>query len=97
MTKREVMERVRGLSQEERNQVVCALVGHSRIQTSFFGYYYCGRCNAQVGDSLGSIYPSAAAVVVVGHNCETCRANAKTLTWRDKLFAPDPFVATVEG
>lgn len=94
ITKAELLRKVKALGpidNETRNQIVCALIGHSRIQTGFFGYWYCGRCEAQVGDSLGSSYAGAKTAVLVGHNCKDCRKNAKTLTWRDKIFAPDPF------
>lgn len=93
-TQAEVMRRVDGLSDDERASVVCALVGHSRIQTHCFGYYYCGRCGAQVGDTLAGVYPEALEAVIVGHKCERCVDNAKTLTWRDRLYAPDPFAET---
>ena len=91
MTKTEVMKRIDGLDAETAARTICALVGHSRIQTQCFGYYNCARCDAQVGDSLGSVYPGAETAVIVGHNCEKCRANAKALTWKDKLRSPDPF------
>lgn len=91
MTKAEVLRRVRGLDKDARNATVCALVGHSRIQSTCFGYYNCGRCDAQVGDTLGSIYSGAKRAVVIGHDCPTCRENAELLTWRDTLFAADPF------
>jgi hypothetical protein len=93
-TKKDLLKKLKALAlhtNDDRNEVVCALIGHSRIQTTFFGYFYCGRCEAQLGDSLGSIYPDAEKVVLVGHNCKTCRANYKNMTWRDKLYAPDPF------
>lgn len=79
------------MDKDQRNRVVCALIGHSRIETLCMGYHYCGRCDAQVGDTLGSVYRGAEDCVAVGHNCETCRANYKKLTWRDKLYAPNPF------
>ena len=94
MTKKELFEKLKILkpeSKDQRNQLICALIGHSRIQTTFFGYYYCGRCGAQLGDSLGSYYPEASEVVIVGHNCDTCRKNFKKCTWQDKLYCPDPF------
>ena len=94
-TKAEVLKRVADLDEEQRNAVVCALVGHSRIQTACFGYFNCGRCGEQVGDTLGSIYPGAKQAVIVGHDCETCRENAKQLTWRDRLFAKEPFPVVV--
>jgi len=94
MTKKELLEKLKLLnleSKEQRNSIVCSLIGHSRIQTSCFGYYYCGRCGYQVGDTLGSIYEGVKEVVIIGHNCPTCRKNYKTLTWEDKLYAPNPF------
>lgn len=93
-TKKELMERLRGmgdLSREQKAEVVCALIGHSRIQTHCLGYYNCARCDQQTGDALGGAYPGAEKAVVVGHNCEVCRDNYKECTWRDKYLAPNPF------
>lgn len=93
MTKRRLLAALAALGDittEQRNAVVCALVGHSLIQSACFGYFNCARCGEQAGDSLGGAY-TADKVVVVGHDCSTCRANYKKLTWRDKLFAADPF------
>jgi hypothetical protein len=75
----------------QRNSIVCSLIGHSWICTAFFGYRYCGRCGDQLGDSLASIDPGVTRAVIVGHNCKVCRTNYKNCTWRDKLYAPDPF------
>ena len=91
MSQAEVKRRTKGLGPADAKAVVCALVGHSRIQTHCFGYYYCARCEAQVGDSLGSAYSAASTVVIVGHNCKMCRKNAKRLTWRDRMLSPKPF------
>lgn len=93
LTEAEVLSKVQALGEladEQRNSIVCALIGHSRICTTFFGYQYCGRCSAQVGDTLGGVGRSD--IVAVGHNCGICRANFAKCDWRDKLFAPDPFV-----
>jgi hypothetical protein len=57
ITLKEVKERIKGLDAKTAKSVVCSLVGHSRIQEFCFGYYTCARCGAQVGDSLGSMYP----------------------------------------
>lgn len=81
---------------DTRNHIVCSLIGHSRIQTYFWGEYYCGRCGDKVGDSLASIYPGAEKAVVVGHDCDVCRKNYEECTWQDKLFAPDPFARKPE-
>ena len=72
-------------------RMICAVFGHSRIQTTFFSYFYCGRCGDQVGDSLVSCY-SADEVIIVGHNCEKCHNNYKKLKWHEKLFVKKPFV-----
>jgi DNA-directed RNA polymerase subunit RPC12/RpoP len=77
--------------EQKKKEITCSLIGHSRIQTFCFGYYNCARCGAQLGDSLGGIYPGAEKAVVVGHKCPTCEANYKELTWKDKIFCPDPF------
>lgn len=96
LTKREVLARIKGLEPRIAEATVCALVGHSRIQTHCFGYYNCARCGQQVGDTLAGSYSGAEKAVVVGHNCDTCRENAKALTWRDTLLAPDPFAVEAE-
>lgn len=94
ITQEQLLEKLKLLqpeSDEQRNNLTCALIGHSMIQTTFFGYFYCARCEEQVGDNLGGIYNAAERVVIVGHNCDTCRANYEKLTWKDKLFCPEPF------
>ena len=94
MTEAELLNKIAALgdiTEDQRNAIVCSLIGHSKIQTFCFGYYSCARCGTQLGDSLGSSYPSASEVVIVGHNCPTCRANYEKLGWKDKLFCPDPF------
>jgi hypothetical protein len=75
---------------EKLKKIVCALFGHSNIITTCFGYIYCARCGAQVGDSLGGYYDNPKSVIV-GHKCGTCKANYKRLSWKDKLLAPNPF------
>ena len=93
MTKRELLAKMKvlgSLDDDTRNNIVCSFIGHSRIQSVCFGYFYCGRCEDQVGDTLAAAY-DASKVVIISHDCPTCRDNFKTLTWRDKLYAPDPF------
>lgn len=79
------------LDEDQEKAMVCVLVGHSRIQTTCFSYFYCGRCGDQVGDQLGSIYPEAKEAVIVGHDCPTCRENFEECTWEDKFMCADPF------
>ncbi len=93
-SERELLERLDLLGvtdEQQKKQLICSLIGHSKIQTYLFGYYYCARCDEQVGDRLGSIYPDATNVVLVGHKCPTCKANYKNLTWKDKIFCLDQF------
>ena len=94
MDEAEVNRRIEGLPTEQAQSVICALVGHSKIETICFGYHYCARCGAQVGDTLASVYSGAEEAIVVGHNCEVCRENYAKLDWRSKMLAPDPFAET---
>jgi len=95
-TQEELLEKLKLLGiedEQQKKEVTCALIGHSRIQTQTycFGYYYCARCGELMGDSLGGYYPNAKNVVIVGHKCPICEKNYKELTWKDKIFCPDPF------
>jgi len=76
---------------EVKKKIFCARHGHSQIQTFCFNYFYCARCGVLVGDTLASTYPNATNVVIVGHNCKTCRKNYKKLTANDKKYTPNPF------
>lgn len=75
---------------DKLKKVFCALFGCSRIQTQFFGYFHCSRCDALMGDSLGGVY-DARNVVIVGHDCDQCRKVYARCTWRDKFLAKRPF------
>lgn len=93
MTEQEYEAKIKALEpldDDTRKAVTCALVGHSAIVTTFFGYIYCARCGEQLGDMLGGC-ASLEKNVVVGHNCPTCRANYDALNWSDKILCPDPF------
>lgn len=79
------------LSDEQRNTIVCSLIGHSLIQTFCFGYYNCARCGEEMGDSLIGSYLNAQNTVIVGHDCDLCRENYGKLGWEHKIFTPDPF------
>lgn len=78
-----------------RAAMVCAMVGHSRIVTTCFGYVYCARCEAQIGDSLGGA-TNLMDKVIVGHNCEECRKAYRNMTWRSKFMVANPFKATAK-
>lgn len=94
MTKAELQKKIKALgkiSDKQQNAVICSLIGHSNIVNTFFGYIYCGRCEAQIGDSLGSVYDNP-DVVIQGHKCDKCIENFKRTTWKDKLFVKDPMV-----
>lgn len=87
---RAAVEAVPGLSDGQKRSMVCVMVGHSRIILTDFGYIYCARCEDRIGDSLAGYFDGSKSVIV-GHNCEQCRENSKSLTWKDTLMAPDPF------
>ena len=91
---KELMEKLEVLGvtdEEQKKEITCSLIGHSKIQTFCFGYFKCARCGEQTGDNLVGYYPGAEDAVIVGHKCPTCEENYKKLTWRDKVFCPDPF------
>ncbi|MBP8689027.1 hypothetical protein KBH77_01600 [Patescibacteria group bacterium] len=89
-----ILDKIPIKNKQQRNELVCSLIGHSRICDTFWGYRYCGRCGAQLGDSLGSIDFGAKESVIIGHNCPTCRENYKKCDWRDKLYVKNPFTKT---
>lgn len=93
MTQNELLDKLVLLdpqSKGQRDKLVCLLVGHSRIVEYCFGYVYCARCGGQLGDMLGGSY-DAMSKVIVNHECHHCAENYNKLTWRDKLFTPNPF------
>ena len=79
------------ITEDQKKSIICAIIGHSKICTTCFGYRYCGRCGAQVGDSLGSIDYGVKEAVIIGHNCDSCKANYENCDWKDKLYCKDPF------
>lgn len=92
---REILKKMPCKNKQQRNEIVCSLIGHSRIQSTFMGYWNCGRCNQQLGDSLGSMYPQAKETVIIGHKCEICIANYKKFNWKDKIYVENPFKETI--
>ena len=92
-TKKELLEVLKKIpikNTEQKKAIACSLIGHSSIQTACWGYYNCGRCGQQLGDRVGSTYDTR-DIVVIGHNCPTCRKNYKKCTWKDKYLVPNPF------
>ena len=96
MTQSNVNILIAKVPKDKRANVVCSLIGHSRIVTGCFGYIYCGRCGSQVADKLGGAgYLQAEKCVQVGHNCPTCRKNFRAMGWIDKFMVPNPFNETL--
>ena len=73
------------LSEDEKKKITCALIGHSKIVESCFGYITCARCDSQLGDTLGGIYDTSSNVIV-DHECEACKQNWIKLSWEDKFL-----------
>jgi hypothetical protein len=90
MEQSEIEDRIKGLEPDKAKAVVCALIGHSRIVTTCFGYIHCARCEAQIGDSLGGS-STTRDNVIVGHACDKCHENFAQCDWRDTFMTPDPF------
>jgi hypothetical protein len=94
LTRKELMQKLELLKpfkdKEQRNEIVCALIGHSRIIETWFGYQDCSRCGERLADALGGV-GLGGDYVVVGHNCKICRKNYKKLDWRNRIYCPNPF------
>lgn len=93
LSKTALMTKLKALGEittEQRNSIVCRLIGHSKIVTLCFGYVNCARCEDQIGDTLGGS-TELKENVVVGHDCPTCRENFSKLGWKDKLYAKNAF------
>lgn len=83
---------------EKARAIFCAAFRHSRISTSFFGYQYCGRCGAQVGDTLASIGNpgcvflkhrlAGGAKLRDGSPDPNCHCATVRLTWVDWALLP---------
>lgn len=93
-----------GISDEQRCSVACSLIGHSHYVTTCFGYQYCGRCGAQIGDTLGGI--GRRGVVSAQHlrwgDCEECEKARPSLTWVDTYLLTEeaqaaPFATRAEA
>lgn len=93
LTKTELIAKLKALGKisiEQKKQIACSLIGHSRIIETCFGYVHCARCGDQIGDALGG-YFDGSKNVIVGHKCDICVENEKTLTWQDRYLAKSPF------
>jgi len=96
-TEKELLEILQPMSFDDKDhqkKIICALIGHSKICTTCWGYRYCGRCTAQLGDSLGSVDYGIGKAVIIGHDCDVCKENYKKCTWKDKYLVPNPFTET---
>ena len=100
LTLEDVKVRIAGLAEETQRKMVCALVGHSRLLTHFFGYHYCARCEAQVGDSLGGAFQdrdNKLKLAILGCTCEQCVSNYAAFDWKDTFLVPKEKLAEAES
>ncbi len=68
-------------------RIYCVKYGHASFGTTFFGYVYCGRCDEQIGDMLGSVFSEADSFAFVGCKespCKVCDPIIAKLNSRDK-------------
>lgn len=75
---------------DKLKKILCVMIGHSKIQVLDWGRFYCARCDDLIADALTQSYDQE-GIVIVKHDCDICRENYKSLTWRDKLLASAPF------
>lgn len=67
-------------------KILCAVFGHPPVVTTCFGYINCARCGEQLGDSLGGGRSVGSEQMIIGHDCEGCRAVEKKLRPIDRLL-----------
>lgn len=79
----------------QRRFLLCMRIGHPQVVDVCFGYVTCARCNAQLGDNLGGAGVDLSSHVVVGHDCEACRKNARALRPSDRWLLPAEARASV--
>ena len=99
MTLEEVKSRIAGLDKEAQQKMVCAMVGHSRLLTQCFGYHYCARCDAQVGDSLGGSFSdpdNKIGLAIINCACEKCSSSYANFTWKDLFMVPEKTLSTAK-
>lgn len=86
---------------ELARRIFCAAFGHSKLRDMSFGYHYCARCGAVLGDSLGGVYSDPSAVYIHHmHLWENdgkgfakvrgchCPTNAVALRFSDRFLVP---------
>lgn len=83
-------------TEEQNRAIFCVVNGHTNIIETCFGYVNCARCNQQIGDSLAGIYSNELAVIV-GHACNTCKANYQKLTAKDKKLVPKEILSKLKA
>jgi hypothetical protein len=92
------------LTEQQKKAIYCVKHGHSKIVSMSFGYVHCGRCEAQIGDTLGGVFPQMPECALIGHNCQICQANIAKMTKHelamidvDKLFPKDQVIQVRES
>ena len=83
---------------EKLRGIACVLWGHPPIVNYCMGYVTCARCDEQLGDTLGSVYPMAGLIIrtphqntdtgrwETGQTCPECIAFPRR--WRDRFLTP---------
>ena len=88
LTKKELQSKLKalnGVTRQQRKEIACTLIGHSKIIEACFGYVHCARCDQQIGDTLGGVFDDSDCVVV-DHKCDICIKNWPKMTWQDKYL-----------
>lgn len=79
------VELIPGLTDKQKAEIACTLVGHSSVVNSCFGEVSCARCGTVVGDCLLGFYDTV-DLLIVGHECPDCFKAYKKLTPADKFM-----------
>ena len=66
------------LTKEQKIRIYCVKHGHANYVYKCWGYVYCGRCEAQIGDQLVIGFDTK-KLMVIGHKCKVCNSIRKNL------------------
>lgn len=80
------LEKMTGpMNDQQKKELACALIGHSRVVNVCFGEVTCARCGALLGDTYvdSDFVTEAGGHMTKDCDCPGCHIAYKTMTWRD--------------
>jgi hypothetical protein len=87
------------ITEEQKSAVACAILGHSKVIDACFGQITCGRCGANLGDTLVGTYtiPEGSFLRKSVEENIANRDKWDSLSWSDTYLITDTFSTSVEN